>query len=406
MSGQWPPQDEQGSPRPLQEIAATSWWDRIKGAFAGILLGLICLPLACVLLFWNEGRAVQTARSLAEGAGLVTTAPGDRIDPALEGRLVHVSAILSAAGTLRDPEFPAAVNNALRLVREVEMYQWREESRSETRSRLGGGQETVTTYSYSRVWSAEAIDSSRFRQPEGHQNPPMRVTAREFAANDARLGAHAVTEAQLRGFGTAREWVPQPTAITRPGQHMADGRIYLGQDPTAPRIGDTRVSFSVVEAGPASLIARQSGQGFEPYQTRAGDRLFMLREGSRGAAEMFQNAVAENRILTWVLRAVGAVVMFLGFLMIMRPLVVLADVVPLFGGIIGAGTGIIAALLTFVLAPLVIAVAWFWYRPLVAIAVLAVGAVGAFGMGRLARQQRVARPAPATGSAWSNPGGR
>jgi len=406
MSSQWSPQDDQGGPATFQDTTTTSWWDRIKGAFAGILVGLICIPIACVLLFWNEGRAVQTARSLAEGAGLVTAAPGDRVDPALEGRLVHLSANLTAAGTLRDPEFPAAVSNALRLVRQVEMYQWREESRSETRSRLGGGQETVTTYHYSRVWSAEAIDSSRFRQPDGHQNPPMRVTAREFLANDARLGAHAVNEAQLRGFGTAREWVPQPTAVARPGLQMADGRLYLGNDPTTPRIGDTRISFSVVEAGPASLIARQAGQGFESYQTRAGDRLFMLREGSRSAAEMFQNAVSENRILTWVLRAVGAIVMFLGFIMIMRPLVVLADVVPIFGSIIGAGTGIIAALLTFVLAPLVIAVAWFWYRPLVAIAVLAVGAAGAFGMGWLARQRRAAQPAPAAPSAWTNPGGR
>jgi hypothetical protein len=413
MSDRWSPDDAPGDTAAYQETTTTSWWDRIKGAFAGILIGLICIPGSSILLFWNEGRAVQTARSLAEGAGMVTAAPGSRVDAALDGRLVHVSGDITAAGVLRDAEFSAAAENALRLIRRVEMYQWREESRSETRSRLGGGQETVTTYHYSRVWSADAIDSSRFRQPDGHQNPAMRITSREFVATNARLGAHGLTEQQLRGFGSPRDWTPQPTAIARPGQQVVDGRILIASDPTVPRVGDMRISFMIVEASRASLMARQAGQGFEPYQTRAGDRLFMLREGSRSAEEMFNAAVSENRILTWILRGVGALVMFIGFMLIMRPMVVLADVVPLFGSIIGAGTGIIAALLTFVLAPVVIAVAWFWYRPLVAIIVLAVGAAGAFGMGWLARQRRAARPAmpagtpPRTGgSAWTNPGAR
>ncbi len=382
MSGQWDPGDTH------QDTTTISWWDRIKSAFAGILVGLLLIPVSSVLLFWNEGRAVQTARSLSEGAGLVAAAPGDRVDAALEGRLVHVTGTLSATGTLRDAEYPVSAENALRLIRQVEMYQWREETRSETRSRLGGGQETVTTYHYSRAWSSAAIDSSRFRQPDGHQNPPMRVAAREVVASNARLGAHAIAEAQLRGFGTPRDIMPPPATTARPGQQVADGRIYLGNDPTAPRVGDTRISFAVVEAGPASIIARQVGQGFEAYQTRAGDRILMLRGQRATAAEMFNQAQQDNSILTWVLRLVGAVLMFLGFAMILRPLVVLADVVPIFGSIVGAGTGIIAALLTFVLAPVVIAVAWFWYRPVVAIAVLAVGAVGAFGFGWLARRRR------------------
>ena len=46
------------------ETTSQSWFSRIGGALTGILVGLILLPVARVLLFWNEGRAVQTARSL------------------------------------------------------------------------------------------------------------------------------------------------------------------------------------------------------------------------------------------------------------------------------------------------------------------------------------------------------
>jgi hypothetical protein len=376
------------------ETTTTSWWERIKGAFAGILPGLLLIPASAVLLFWNEGRAVQTARSLAEGAGLVAAAPAERVDPALEGRLIHLTAPLRVTQPLRDAEFGVVAQGAVRLVRSVEMYQWKEEQRSETRSRLGGGQETVTTYSYTRAWSAEAIDSSRFRQGEGRTNPAMRFQARETVGADARLGAFALMDAQLRGFGEARPLPVEQTTFA--GARVVDGALYLGQDPASPRIGDMRIRFAQVPAQEASLIARPAGTGVAPYQTRAGDALFLLRAGNQTAPQMIQAAEAENRLLTWILRAVGAVLMFIGFSLILRPQVVLADVVPLFGSIIGFGTGLIAGMLTFLGAPLVIAVAWFWYRPLVAAVVLAIGLAGAFGMTRWMRARRAsATPRPA-----------
>jgi hypothetical protein len=374
------------------ETTTTTWLERIKGAFAGILVGLLLIPASSILLFWNEGRAVQTARSLAEGAGLVTAAPADRVDPALEGRLIHLTAPLRVTQPLRDAEFGVTAQGAVRLLRSVEMYQWKEEQRSETRSRLGGGQETVTTYSYTRAWSAEPIDSSRFRQGEGRSNPAMRFQAREVVANDARLGAFPLTDAQLRGFGEPRPLPVETSAMA--GARVVDGALYIGQDPANPRIGDLRIRFAQVPAQEASLIARQAGTGVAPYQTRAGDSLFLLRPGNLTAQQMIQAAEAENRILTWILRAVGAVLMFIGFSLILRPLVVLADVVPLFGSIVGFGTGLIAGMLTFLGAPLVIAVAWFWYRPLVAAIVLAIGFVGAFGMTRWMKARRASATPP------------
>ncbi|MBY0335086.1 MAG: TMEM43 family protein [Acetobacteraceae bacterium] len=371
------------------ETEHRSWWDRLGGAFTGILFGLLLIPGSSFLLFWNEGRAVQTARSLAEGAGIVVSVEAGRVDPALDGRLVHAAGPITSAGTLRDAEFGVAAQGALRLIRTVEMYQWREETQSETRSRVGGGQETVTTYRYVRGWSSEPIDSANFRRPDGHQNPPMRFRSRETVASDARLGARAITSTQLSGFGPSQA-LPV-TTVQGQRQQIVDGAVYLGADPASPRIGDMRVSFAVVPSGPGSVIGRQAGDGFEPYQTRAGDRLFLLRPGTHPASDMIRAAESENRVLTWVLRGVGAVLMFIGFLLILRPLVVFADVVPLFGSIIGAGTGIVAGLLTLLLAPLVIAVAWFWFRPLVAGIVLAAGVAGAVVMSRWAAARRAAR---------------
>jgi uncharacterized membrane protein (DUF485 family) len=115
----------------------------------------------------------------------------------------------------------------------------------------------------------------------------------------------------------------------------------------------------------------------------------MIQPGRVPADAMFQQAQDDNRALTWILRLVGVVVMFLGWLIIFNPLKVLADVVPFIGSIVGFGTGVLAGVLTLVFAPATIAIAWLVYRPLVGIAILALGLGLAFAVSRFRR----ARPA-------------
>jgi hypothetical protein len=132
------------------EITSRSWISRIGQSIVGVLIGLVMVIASIVVLFWNEGRAIQTARSLAEGAGLVADVDSTRVDPANEGKLVHISGDLTAPGRLSDAEFGVTAKG-LRLVRTVEMYQWKEETKTETRQKLGGGEEDVTTYTYLRL---------------------------------------------------------------------------------------------------------------------------------------------------------------------------------------------------------------------------------------------------------------
>lgn len=79
----------------------------------------------------------------------------------------------------------------------------------------------------------------------------------------------------------------------------------------------------------------------------------------------------------------------------LRPLVVVADVVPLIGSVLGAGAGLVALAFTAVVAGAVIALAWLWYRPLVGASVLVIGLVIGFAAHRLAGQRNAARPKPA-----------
>jgi hypothetical protein len=110
---------------------------------------------------------------------------------------------------------------------------------------------------------------------------------------------------------------------------------------------------------------------------------------------MFKHGEDENALLTWILRAVGVIVMFIGFRSMLSLLEVLADVIPFIGNIVGAGASLVALLCTLVVAPLMIALAWLFYRPLTAIAVLAVGAGLVWGVRQLVQRRSAAQPAKA-----------
>jgi hypothetical protein len=393
--------DNSGVTDSFTETTSTSWLSRIGQSVAGVLFGIVLILGSAVLLFWNEGRAVQTARSLTEGQGVVVDADAARVDPENAGKLVHVSGDLKTTAPLNDPEFGVSAK-AARLVRTVEMYQWKEDSHSDTRKNFGGSEEHVTTYSYVQTWSDNRIDSAKFKRPDGHANPQMRYRRFAVAARDATLGAFRPSEGVLAHLAAGREFRVDPAALDAVRQHagastqIADGRIYLGVDPAQPHIGDLRISYQVAADGPVSLIGRQNGTDFGEYQTKAGDRLLLVRPGTLSAGNMFKAAQEENRILAWVLRLVGVVAMFIGWMLMMRPLVVLADVIPFLGNVIGAGTGVVALLVTAVVAPIVIAIAWLWYRPLVSVGVLIVGGAVAYGIRTLAAR-RHARAAPAPG---------
>jgi hypothetical protein len=389
------------------EVTTRSWGNKIMGGLIGLVLGPALVLGACGALFWNEGRAVQTARSLTEGAAIVVEVPPSPVSLANEGLLVHVTGDLKTGAPLSDPDF-AVTGNAARLLRYAEMYQWKEESRSETRKTAGGSEETVTTYTYRREWSGRPIDSTKFKQPGLHENPPMTIRDRDVVSRDATLGAFRLGEAALRRFNTDTRLEVDPSlaealrkTMNRP-VNVQIGQIYLSDNPGSPRIGDYRISYRIVPVGTASVVARQAGNELTGYQSKAGDVILLAHTGGQSAAEMFKAAQDANTVLTWILRAVFTMLVFIGFVFSTRILVAIADVLPFVGNLMQATTFAAAAVFTAILAPLVIAIAWLFYRPAIAFGIIAGGAALAFAVSRLiaARQKkmppRMPRPEQAT----------
>ncbi|MEI6722427.1 MAG: hypothetical protein WCO67_16805, partial [Betaproteobacteria bacterium] len=113
----------EGSPEgEVTEVSNEGWFSRIAGALWSILIGIVVVLISGIVLFWNEGRAVATAASLSEGASLVVSVAPGTVNPANDGKLVHVAGPTASAQDVTDADFGFSVPG-LALRRTVEMYQ-------------------------------------------------------------------------------------------------------------------------------------------------------------------------------------------------------------------------------------------------------------------------------------------
>jgi len=368
-----------------------SWFSRIGGAVAGVLVGLFLFLAAFPLLTWNEGRAIKRAKTLQMGSKAVVSVSAAAVDAANEGRLVHVNGDVAVEGEVTDADFGVSAP-VIKLRRNVEMYQWAEEKKSETKSKLGGGEETVTTYSYSKKWSSGVMDSSEFHKQEGHENPGgMALESETFVGENPTIGAFEMPESLTGMISNFRplpitEKTDAPAAAEEPMQVFDDG-FYVGKNPKMPVVGDLKIQFEAVDPGPYSVVARQIQNTFEPYMVENLGNIELLEPGTVSAATMFANEQQGNVILTWILRLAGFVMMFLGVLLIGQPLVVFADVIPFFGSLLGAGVGLMALMISLPLTLITVALAWLAYRPLIGVPLLVAAVVSVvFGIRALRRK--------------------
>ena len=374
------------------ETTRTSWLARLKNALIGAVIGIILVVVAIWALFWNEGRSIKAYRALTEGAGIVVSVSADEIAPANEGKLIHVSGKVTPDGVPADPEFGISAAGAVAIRREVEMYQWVEKSQSRSETKLGGAEETVTTYTYAREWKSGRENSGDFRQPEGHENPELAVEDQSFAVESARVGAFAVSGESVAGLGKQTDLRLTQEDVARAAQVLSGtvqldrSGFYVGMNPAQPQVGDLRIRYSRADLPEASFVAAQSDGWLKPFTASNGREIFLSESGQASAAEMFETAQAENTMIMWLIRIGGMVGLLVGFSLLFSILGVIADVVPIAGSLVRFGTGLIALVLTVLVGPLVIAIGWFAYRPLLSIGLLLAGGLIAFAVVWLRRR--------------------
>eukprot|EP00759_Apiculatamorpha_spiralis_P053325 PhF_6_TR6167/c0_g1_i1/m.9192 len=370
----------QTGPHSYVEVRRTNVVSRFGNSLCGAFLGIILFLGAFPLLWMNEGWAVDAQQELDfiwENA--IELDPKKSFDKNLAGKIVYLSCEARGTdGNLRDQigRMEASVTNALKLQRNVEMYQWIEHTHTtKQKDVVGGGETEVKTYNYSPEWRSSHISSSFYKDSHVHHNP-------QFPFNDATFLAQGI---KMCGYIPSNEIIntlPVSTPVQRPTGNYA----YSG-DASRPQVGDIRVHWNYAPAGYISVIAILDESG-ALVSSRHNHQLPIADVGAKSLGDLLTQKAQANSFLTWILRFVGWFLMIIGMLLIAEPGNVVADIIAPIGWITRNITGLASLFLSVGLSFITIAAAWVAYRPVFGCTLLAVG----FGLFFFSQGLKTSRP--------------
>ena len=224
-------------------------------AIALFCAGLVVLIAVCVIGALGGWRGFMHAP--AEPVTAIAV-PSASVDPLNEGRLVSVQGRLAHTRAPFDDELAIQVDDAAVLMRKVEMFQWQETC-------------VAGVCTQAPAWSEAWIDTSTFQSRQGHSNPDdFPFASRQFTAEGIHLGAFKPDPGLIL---TQLEAQPRPLRLSELPANLAassselDGRIFLGNDPMHPVVGDLRIGYSVIPAATATLTGVQKEDRLLPPTT-------------------------------------------------------------------------------------------------------------------------------------------
>jgi len=397
-----------------QETTTTSYGQRLSSSFKGIASGFVMFIVGTILLFWNEGNFVKTKKALQEAESVLVEANNvSAVDPALNGKLIHASAFADTKEVLTDGLFGVS-ETAISISRKVEYYQYEEKSSTQTKDKIGGGQENVTTYTYEKEWTSSPVDAKNFKDPDyqssnfvlttiepkteratdvsfgGYRLPPFIISSISGSVPvDAKLTPDelaqwekVIADKQVASDTTATQMV-----------YVNGNVVYFGKSPSVPNIGDIRVTLSKIMPADISIIAKVNGSTFEKYVAKNGKTVSSVSMGTISAENMFADAYSSNKTLTWILRLVGIFLVIGGLKSMFSILPTLFKVLPFLGNIVGAGVGLVCMIIGGAWSLIIIAISWLWYRPLIGILMLAIAIAGIWFLKKKAKEKKVEKAA-------------
>lgn len=392
-----------------------SWYSRAKSG--GRTFGALAILLGSLyLLFWNEGFSKRHSDAIAEAGELVVAAPRDVIDPALEGKPVHLSARVNSQAGTADEVFGLRTKGVA-LYRHVLMFQW-----IEYEEKSGRGKRKRTEYVYAMDWDDTYHDSSKFHEPAGHQNPKPALESDGFFAQDARFGpyrfdndevaAQALDDMETPNApGSLGRWPTELTALPELSSELQQKRWYKLDEGTYYRgnaatdeaeLGDLSVTFYELSNDYAlSMIGAQKGDHLEAWTASNGDSVLLASGGTHSADQIISDAAALGDSRTKFLRIVGLIGAVIGAAGIGRLLAGFLGMIPVVGSIVQYSLMVTGAIFGLLVGLVTIAVGWLSARPWIAgtIMALIIGGIvwmvlkGRGAEGRKKRLAKVARVA-------------
>ncbi len=299
------------------------------------------------------------------------------IDSTLEWKLVYIFGKADTQDILRDSTFNIQAN-AIKLSRDVSMYQWQESQDTKTQDNMGWSQTQTTTYSYKMIRDSNKIDSSQFKEA-GHINPShWSFDSENFVANTVKVWDMKLASAFIDKMNNEEkislDWKQNDIASAIKdikNIKVSNDALYIWAGTADnPQIWDIQISFSAVYPSEISAIWQQQSNQLIWYVTSNGKNIALLDYGTVSMPQMYINAHNENTTVAWLLRWLWLLLMFMWFGMILWFVATLTSVVPFLGKLVGFWVSLISFALSVIVWFTVILIAWLAVRPAVSMILL------------------------------------
>lgn len=312
-----------------------------------LCIGLSFLLGAFVFIVWNEGNSLHVAKSLEFAQNTVISISNAPIDPANNGKLVHITG-KTTFDKLTDPVFEASAQ-AVTLEREVTMYQYTAKYGNENYG--------------SERWVDHPIDLTGSRNKSSWLFTSQVWQVPEIKVGDYYLPSALVSRIPAKPVPIPKARLKQLQVIYHiPMELSENDSIYVGKNSYSPDIGDMKISITVRLPQQVSIIAKQEGNKLTPYPAPSGEDIFMLYPGQLSATELLSTAQLDNILYSWYGRFMAFIVMFSGLKILRTPLEFLAKSSPALGRLFSYSINIAALVVTLILTTSTIVISWLAFR--------------------------------------------
>ncbi|WP_017462003.1 TMEM43 family protein [Dyella ginsengisoli] len=269
--------------------------------------------LGAVLLLGALGMLASTENALLAYRQAEQRHGGEVIDmahqggprPGLYGYMVRVAGPIDVVAPPRDDDFNQSASTPV-LVRHVEMFQWREVV-------------VAGEAHYELDWVDRPVDSSHFTQPVGHVNPRrFPIAGRQFDSGQVDVGGFKLSSALLHALPGSVQMSPDPKALPpnlAASFSLHDGYLTTSAHPSTPRLGDLRVSWTMVPLQAVTVVARLKGDTLMPAEDAPDGKGYEVQVGDRSLVDIFPDLPVPpdgamlRRVVAGLLAALGVLML-------------------------------------------------------------------------------------------------
>lgn len=214
------------------------------------LMGVLTLGYGCWTLYRDQSE-YQVDESAGPKAARLVKAPADRLDPALDGKLIYLTASATTFGPVTDPYFRFSTP-ALRLDRDVTKYGW------------GPVTKYVTAREGKRQVRREVSEDQLIWKPVTG-GPASSLTSCTFLAERVQLGPFALAPSLFDAQHTSAPDSIRPKSLKLPpNAFWSANTLYLNGRPQRPQEGDIQVCFRVYPLRKLTVIGTQRQNRLTP----------------------------------------------------------------------------------------------------------------------------------------------